>query len=630
MIHLDNLSKAYNGNLLFSKVNISIKKGMRVGLVGANGTGKTTLLRILIGEDDFDSGGIQKDKRISIGYLPQEIISGTESTVLVEAQKSFSVLKDIEEELNSLHLELNKNLENKKIIKKIGELQYQYEAEGGWSIEQGAKKILSGLGFSETQFNKKLNTFSGGWRMRVALASILLKKPDIIFLDEPTNHLDLDATIWLESFLTDWKGSLVLISHDRTFLDKSVNHILEIELKKLFLFHGNYSEYIKEKSSRKEQYINAYNNQQKEIKATERFIERFRYKNTKARQVQSKIKALNKMDKIESLEEDNRQIKLVIPNPGRSPLKIISCVAMSKSYGENLVFEKLQFFVERNQKIGLVGHNGAGKSTLLKLLAGVIEPSTGKIERGSNISISYYAQHQLESLDENDTIYETILKSSSDLSETDIRTYLGSFLFSGDDIDKYNKVLSGGEKARVALARMLLKPVDLLLLDEPTNHLDMKSRSVLEIALKNYKGSIVCISHDRFFLNQIINVTYDVGDGGAKIYEGNYDYFYWKKFNDVNLKSVEKGSQEVVRTNQNSYKENKKIKNRLSWIKRRIQKIEGMINSARATIQDKNNIDNFQLLQEKIENIEGLEIEYLSLLEEDEQLNNKIYNNQNK
>ena len=620
MIYIDSLSKSYNGSCLFSDVNISLKKGMRIGLVGANGTGKTTLLRILIGEDDFDTGNIQKDKNITIGYLPQDIISGSGDTVLEEAQKSFPELKKIENELSILNKQIKKGTENKKTVEKIGELHDRYEVIGGWKIEQDAKKILSGLGFKELQFGEKLNTFSGGWRMRVALASILLKKPDIIFLDEPTNHLDLEATIWLETFLNDWKGSLVLISHDRTFLDKSVNHILEIELRKVFLFHGNYSSYIKEKSIRAEQHRNAFNNQQKKIKDTERFIERFRYKNTKATQVQSRIKALEKMDKIEALDLDNKVMQLTIPNPGRSPLKIISCNDLGKSYGENRVFNNLNLTIERKQKIGLVGHNGAGKTTLLKLFAGVIEPSEGKVENANNINISYYAQHQLELLDSNDTIYQTIAKVSSNLSETEIRTYLGSFLFSGDDIDKYNKVLSGGEKARVALARMLLIPANILLLDEPTNHLDMKSRNVLENALRNYEGSIVCISHDRFFLNRITNLTYEVGNYGVHVYEGNYDYYYWKKNQKEESDVVDKDKAHLNSLNKISYKERKKNKNRLSWIKRRIKNIDKDIDSARAVIQNKKNIDNFILLQKKTEEIENFEKEYLSLLEEEDTL----------
>ena len=619
MIYIDSLSKSYNDNYLFSNVNIVIKKGMRIGLVGANGSGKTTLLRILLGKENYDLGNVQADKKISIGYLPQEIISGARSTVIEETQKSFPKLKKIENELNRLRNVIKSNPKNNSSLKKLGELQHEYEAMGGWEIESKAKKILGGLGFKNDQLKEKVSTFSGGWRMRVALASILLKNPDIIFLDEPTNHLDLEATIWLEKFLIEWKGSLVLISHDRTFLDKSVNHILEIELKKTFLFKGNYSNYLKEKTVRMEQHKKGFLNQQKQIKDTEKFIERFRYKSRKASQVQSRVKSLEKLERIESPEEDKKILNLIIPDKERSPLKIISCKSLEKKYNENVVFKNLSFIVERDQKIGLVGHNGAGKSTLLKLLAQVIEPNSGKIKKGSNVKIAYYAQHQLELLNKDDTVYESVASVSHGIGETEIRTYLGSFLFSGDDIKKDIGVLSGGEKARVALARMLMDPVDLLLLDEPTNHLDIRSRAVLERALTKYKGSIVCISHDRHFLNKVTNLTCEVGQGRVELYSGNYDYYHWKKHNDNNDSYKEK-EEKINLSIKDNYINKKKNKNRITWIGRRFGQIEHEINTARAIIKSKENQDNYIVLQSKVEEIEKLENEYLDLIEENESL----------
>ena len=619
MIYIDSLSKSYNDNYLFSNVNIVIKKGMRIGLVGANGSGKTTLLRILLGKENYDLGNVQTDKKISIGYLPQEIISGARSTVIEETQKSFTKLKKIENELNRLRNVIKSNPKNNSSLKKLGELQHEYEAMGGWEIESKAKKILGGLGFKNDQLKEKVSTFSGGWRMRVALASILLKNPDIIFLDEPTNHLDLEATIWLEKFLIEWKGSLVLISHDRTFLDKSVNHILEIELKKTFLFKGNYSNYLKEKTVRMEQHKKGFLNQQKQIKDTEKFIERFRYKSRKASQVQSRVKSLEKLERIESPEEDKKILNLIIPDKERSPLKIISCKSLEKKYNENVVFKNLSFIVERDQKIGLVGHNGAGKSTLLKLLAQVIEPNSGKIKKGSNVKIAYYAQHQLELLNKDDTVYESVASVSHGIGETEIRTYLGSFLFSGDDIKKDIGVLSGGEKARVALARMLMDPADLLLLDEPTNHLDIRSRAVLERALTKYKGSIVCISHDRHFLNKVTNLTCEVGQGRVELYSGNYDYYHWKKHNDNNDSYKEK-EKKINLSIKDNYINKKKNKNRITWIGRRFGQIEHEIDTARAIIQNKENRDNYMVLQSKVEEIEKLENEYLDLIEENESL----------
>jgi len=624
MIFIENLSKSYNGNYLFSNVTIGIKRGMRIGLVGANGAGKTTLLRILIGEENFDSGNVQTNKRTSIGYLPQELITASESTVLEEVQKSIPELKKIETELSSLNEVIKKDPNNTSVVKKIGLLQHEYEVLGGWSIEDRTKKILSGLGFNKNQFNKKIQTLSGGWRMRVVLASILLKSPDLIILDEPTNHLDLDATIWLETFLSEWNGSLVLISHDRTFLDKSINNILEIELKKIFLFKGNYSDYLIQKSTRMEQHKSAYKNQQKQIKETERFIERFRYKSTKSSQVQSRVKSLEKLERIEEPEQSNKKLNLLIPNKIRSPLKIISLNKVSKSYDKNIVFENLSFEVERNQKIGLVGHNGAGKSTLLKLLAEVIKPTKGKIVKGPDVDSAYYAQHQLETLKKDDDIYSSVASMGEGRGETEIRTYLGSFLFSGEEIKKGIGVLSGGEKARVALARMLISPVDILLLDEPTNHLDINARAMLEKALKEYGGSIVCISHDRHFLNKVTDITCEVGHRGLKVYDGNYDYYYWKKNKRISEDIEEKDKDWKSLEKDIGYKAKKKIKNRETAIGRRIRAIEEEIDKARANIQNKNNQDNYQLLLQETQKIDKLEIEFLELLEEKESLPTNI------
>ena len=620
MIYIDNLSKSFNDNYLFYNANIMLKKGMRIGLVGANGTGKTTLLRILVGEENYDSGNVQTDKKISIGYLPQDIISGTKYSVLEETLKSFPKLKRIEVELGRLNEKIKQNPRNESVIKTVGELQHEYEAMGGWSIENKAKKILAGLGFNEGQFKKKVSTFSGGWRMRIALASILLKKPDIIFLDEPTNHLDLDATIWLENFLNDWKGTLVLISHDRIFLDKSVNHILEIEFKKVFLFKGNYSNYISEKNIRIEQQMSAFQNQKKQIKQTERFIQRFRYKSKKASQVQSRVKALAKIKKIESPLEDNKILNLIIPSKKRSPLKIIWCYDLGKSYDSNIVFKSLNFTVERNKKIGLIGYNGAGKSTLLKLLANVIDPSSGQIKMGEDVKIAYYAQHQLELLDKGESVFESIASLSYGKSDTEIRTYLGSFLFSGEDIEKNIEVLSGGEKARVALARMLMEPVDLLLLDEPTNHLDMRSLEVLEMALKRYKGSIVCISHDRHFLNKVTNTIWKVQSGKIQVYDGNYDYFIWKekKISDKNLRP-----EKLVKNNKETdfnYKMRKKYKNRLNWIEKRFSYLDNEINIEKKLLDDPINSKDYKELQKKIKKIQILEEEYFKLIDEQEKI----------
>jgi len=619
MIRLENISKAYPDGELFSHVNIALKKGMRVGLVGPNGSGKTTLLRLMLGDESPDSGYIQKDKLISIGYLAQDIIIGSNLSIIEEVLSAYPEVRKIEGEILKLSNAIANEPENMKLVNKLGEEQNRFEALGGWTLEEKAKKILSGLGFSEEKMVQPMEVFSGGWRMRVALASILLQQPDILFLDEPTNHLDLEATIWLESFLADWKGSIVMISHDRAFLDRSVNHILEIDLKKITLYHGNYSKYEQDKELRKDLHRNAYRNQQKQIKDTERFIERFRYKNTKATQVQSRVKMLEKMEKIEEPIEDNSSVKIVLPQSSRPPLKLVSCQNVTKHYENVEVFNEMNLIVERGQKIGLVGHNGAGKSTLLKMLAGVESVTSGAVRICSGVDSVYYAQHQLEILDPDNTVYDSIQYVNPGLSETEIRTYLGSFMFNGDEIEKYIKVLSGGEKARVAMARILIQPVHLLLLDEPTNHLDMVTRNVVEMALANFKGSIICISHDRHFLNTVTNLTCEVGNGSIRIFEGNYDYYDWKK-SEENSISQNNLTQKVESKGKIDYKKKKKIRNRLTWIKKRFKKIEIELENQRSITKDPANGDNFELLNQAMEIMNTLEMEYLDLIDEQDKL----------
>jgi ATP-binding cassette subfamily F protein 3 len=572
----------------------------------------------MLGEESPDSGNIQKDKALTIGYLAQDIVESSEKSILKQVLKAYPEVLELERKIESLSIALSQNSENIDLINQLGEFQNRFEALGGWSLEKKAKKILGGLGFSETQFSSSMTELSGGWRMRVALATILLQEPDILFLDEPTNHLDLEATIWLESFLSDWKGGLIMISHDREFLDRSINHTLEIDLKNVTLYKGNFSEYLIAKSLRQEQQRNAYHNQQKQIKDTERFIDRFRSKNTKSTQVQSRIKMLDKMEKVEAPSDQRSEISLILPQPSRSPLNVISCRNINKNYGLIEVFNELDMVVERGQKIGLVGHNGAGKSTLLKMLAGVEKVTSGAVRLGSGVVRSYYAQHQLEVLDIKDTVYESVSKVSPGWSDTEIRKYLGSFLFSGDEIEKLVRVLSGGEKARLAMARMLIEPSHLLLLDEPTNHLDMISRNVLENAMVNYNGSIVCISHDRHFLNQITNIICEVGDGRIKFFEGNYEYYEWKS--ESNKKVKQKNKKEILSSGKTNYKDRKKSRNRIAWILKRYKAIELEIEINKEIIEDPKNGEHYEKLQSAIEKINTLEQEYLILMEEEEVL----------
>jgi len=623
MIRLENLSKSFPNGDLFSDVNIYIKSGMRAGLVGPNGSGKTTLLRIILREESPDSGNIQIGKNVTIGYLAQEIVPGSRRSILEEVLSKFPEVRELEGKMLSLSHDIANDPENQALANQLGDTQNRFEALEGWSLEEKAKKILGGLGFTDRQFTDTMDVFSGGWRMRVALAAILLQEPDIIFLDEPTNHLDLEATIWLEAFLSDWKGGMVMISHDRAFLDRSVNHILEIDLKKITLYHGNYSKYKDEKSLRLEQHRATYLNQQKQIKDTERFIERFRYKNTKATQVQSRVKMLDKMEKIEPPSEHNHAMNMRFPQPDRLPQNVVSCRNVTKNYGNVVkVFKDMSLTVERGQKIGLVGHNGAGKSTLLKMLAGVEDVTGGAVRIGANVDRAYYAQHQLEILDPGETVFESIRKANQEWSETEIRTYLGSFLFTGDEIEKHVKVLSGGEKARVSLAQMLVNPAHLLLLDEPTNHLDIVSRNVVEKSLDQFTGSIVCISHDRHFLNNVTNLTCEVGGGDIRMFEGNYEYYEWKK-SKIQSEEIIEPKPKFSSKNKLDYQERKRTHNRLAWIQKRFNTIEKEMERERSTIQDPTHVDDYEILQKAMENLTAFENEYLELMEEQDALQGK-------
>ena len=619
MIRLENLSKSFPDGDLFNNVNIAIKRGMRIGLVGPNGSGKTTLLRIMLGKETPDSGNLQVDKSTTIGYLAQDIVAGTGRSILEEVLVAYPEVRELEGQILELSQAISVDHKNIDLVNKLGDVQHRFEALGGWNLEDKAKKILSGLGFTDKKFIEPMDAFSGGWRMRVALASILLQEPEILFLDEPTNHLDLEATIWLESFLSNWMGGMVMISHDREFLDRSINNILEIDLKKITLYKGNYTKYTEERSLRMEQHKNAYRNQQKQIKDTERFIERFRSKNTKATQVQSRVKMLDKLEKIEAPTEQIHAINLKLPQPTRSPLNVASCLNLTKHYDDVEVFNNLDMVVERGQKIGLVGHNGAGKSTLLKMLAGVEPVTSGSVLIGSNVESAYYAQHQLEILNPDETVFESIQKISQGWSENEIRTYLGSFMFSGDEIEKYVKVLSGGEKARVALARMLVQPSHILLLDEPTNHLDMVTRNVVEQALIKFSGSIVCISHDRHFLNAVTNLTCEVDNCGVKLFEGNYEYYEWKKKKEFQNNSSKSKVKNESRK-KTHYKLKKKARNRLAWIDKRFTVLENKIEEERALTNDPANNDDYEILQNALDNMNTLEKEYLDLMEEQERL----------
>ncbi|NQV16878.1 ABC-F family ATP-binding cassette domain-containing protein [bacterium] len=622
MIHLHNITKTYPDKVLFDNLNLVIKKGSRVGLVGPNGSGKTTLLRMIIGEEEADHGSVRIDRKITLGYLPQEITSSSQKTILHEVLDEMPQIGLLEEQIEAFSDQLAAEPDNPELLKHLGALQAEFERLNGWTIESLAKRVLGGLGFNPEHMKTALDQFSGGWRMRVALAKLLFKQPDILLLDEPTNHLDLASLIWLENFLAEWGGALVLISHDRTFLDRTINQIFEIDHQSIQTFSGNFSSYVEEKKLQNEQQQAAYRNQQKMIVETERFIERFRYKESKARQVQSRVKALEKLERIGPPEGRQNRISVRVPQPGRSARIIAEFQNAAKSYESLEVFKNLDLVLERGQKIGLVGPNGAGKSTLLKMLAQVEPLSGGRLIWGEGVESAYFAQHQFEALPMDESIFNLISAENPKWTTTEVRNYLGSFLFSGESIEKQIKILSGGEISRLALAKMLATPSHLILLDEPTNHLDMPSRDVVQEAISSFSGTMVCISHDRHFLNAVTNSIIEVDAGNIRIFPGNYEYYLWKKSNagSPNIISEENKSDPQVKALRVDYNKRKKQANRFKKIPILISECEIAMARLDEILRDPGVVTEYEKIQSAMRQKEVLEEEYLILLEELEAL----------
>ena len=529
MLQLESVTKSYGDTVLFQDINLHIKPLMRLGLIGANGVGKTTLLRVIEGTEPVTSGRVHCRGDLRLGHVTQEVETLGGESILQETLSVFPELDKLNAQLVEITRQLSTDPENVRLLKKLGALQEILDQHNLYSLETRAKSILGGLGFQQKQFNRSLDTLSGGWKMRVALAKVLLAEPDLLLLDEPTNHLDLESLIWLENVLKEYKGALVLISHDRTFINTLATHIGDMSWQKLTVFTGNYEKYEQHRQQQYEYLLRQARNQEKQAAQLERFIERFRAKNTLATRVKSKIKQLNRMERITIQEEEHREFRFTIPEPPRSGLKVITCQNVAKAYGDLVVYDDLNFELERGDKVALVGPNGAGKSTLLKLLAGVIQPESGKIQTGYHVHPAYFAQHQLETLNPKSTIYDTVRAQSDQILTTQLRSYLGAFLFSGDDVNKKVEVLSGGEKARLALAKLFLQPVNFLMMDEPTNHLDIDSQDMLVEVLQQYSGTLVCISHDRSFINNVCTKVVAIFPGSLKVYPGNYDYYIWKQ-----------------------------------------------------------------------------------------------------
>ena len=522
MFGLDAVSKGYGGQQLLQDCTWRIGRGERIGLVGPNGAGKTTLCRILAGVEETDAGRVHRDSGVTVGYLPQEVTTGEDRTVLAEALSGFDEVWRLEAELESLASRMAGPDAGPELTETYGEVQHRFEALGGYRLEAEAKIILGGLGFSPDGAHRPLAEYSGGWRMRAALARLLLLRPDLLLLDEPTNHLDLESLQWLENFLAAYEGSVVIVSHDRYFLNRMVTAIAELAGGSVTLYHGDYDHFLMEREARQALREAQARNQAKRVAEIERFIERFRYKASKARQVQSRVKMLGRMERIET-EADARRIHFSFPQPPRTGRLVARMSGIRKAYGDNVVYAGVDFLVERGDRVALVGINGAGKSTLLKMLAGTLPFDAGERVLGSHVEVQYYAQHQLDALDPTRTVLEEIELAAPEAQISRLRTILGSFLFSGDAVEKKVGVLSGGEKARLALAKMLARPAALLCMDEPTNHLDLASKEVLEGALSGFTGTIVFISHDRYFINRIATQVVEVEHGQLATHLGSYD-----------------------------------------------------------------------------------------------------------
>jgi ATP-binding cassette subfamily F protein 3 len=532
MIQLSSAGKRYGNKLLFEGVDWLITPKDRVGLVGANGTGKSTLLKILGRLETVDYGTISIAKGISAGYLPQDGLTLSGCTVFAECMSVFAKLRAMEEELEQLAASMSEldhaSPEYAQVADRYQRVEHEFRARDGYAIEAQVGSVLTGLGFRKEDWQRQTDEFSGGWQMRIALAKLLLQKPNLLLLDEPTNHLDLEARNWLEEYLSEYPYAFVLISHDRYFLDVTVNKVIEIWNKRVHFYAGNYDKYEEQKTQRREQLEAAYGNQRERIEQLEVFIDRFRYQATKAKQVQSRIKELERMERIE-LPEEEKTIRFSFPQPKASGRIVAEFAGVAKSYGEKEVFRDVSFMIERGDRIALVGVNGAGKSTLIKLLAGREPLTAGEYHLGHNAQADYFAQDQYKELNQDARIFDDLSELSPRSTQTELRSLLGCFLFSTDEAFKRIGVLSGGERNRYALLRMLMHPANFLLLDEPTNHLDMRAKDVLLEALSKYTGTVVFVSHDRYFIDKLATRVFEIGDGRVQVYSGNYADYRWRK-----------------------------------------------------------------------------------------------------
>ena len=580
MVNIHNLSVSFQGDYLFEKITFQLKPGDRVGLVGKNGAGKSTLLKIIAGEQEYDSGQIATDKEISIGFLKQDIDFEKGRTVLEESYEAFTEIKKLENQLAEINKQLAERTDYEsdgyhQLMVDLNEVQHQYEIHGGYNYQGETERILQGLGFQREDFTKLTETFSGGWRMRIELAKLLLQNNDILLLDEPTNHLDIESILWLEEFLKGYTGAVVIVSHDKMFLDNVTNRTIEISLGKIYDFNKPYTQYLVLRNELREQQLASQKNQQKQIEKTEKLIDKFRAKASKATMAQSLIKKLDKIDRIEVDEDDNSVMTLRFPvsiTPGKV---VIEAENISKNYGAKNVLNGVNLLVDRESKIAFVGQNGQGKSTLAKIIVKEIEYK-GKLTLGHNVQIGYFAQNQADYLDGTKTVLDTMIDAANEKNRSKVRDILGSFLFRGDEVEKFVRVLSGGERNRLALAKLLLQPFNVLVMDEPTNHLDIKSKNVLKDALKSFEGTLILVSHDRDFLQGLTNKVYEFKDHHIKEYLGDIDYFLEQR-NLQNLREAEKRTVVSEVKEKRSAGEEYEIQKKLKSAKNKLSNVEASI-----------------------------------------------------
>ncbi|WP_424493395.1 ATP-binding cassette domain-containing protein [Salinimicrobium sp. GXAS 041] len=622
MLNIHNLSVSFQGEYLFEEITFRLGAGDRVGLIGKNGAGKSTLLKILSKEMEPDTGQIAADKDLKIGFLKQDIDFVEGRTVLEESYQAFEEIKKLEKKLEEINTQLAERTDYEsdgyhQLMVDLNDVQHQYEIHGGYNYQGETERILQGLGFNREDFDKLTDTFSGGWRMRIELAKLLLQSNDILLLDEPTNHLDIESIIWLESFLNNYPGAVVIVSHDKMFLDNVTNRTIEISLGRIYDYNKPYSKYLVLREELREQQLASQKNQEKQIQQTEKLIEKFRAKASKASMAQSLIKKLDKIDRIEVDEDDNSVMTLKFPVSVVPGKVVVEAENISKSYGDKNVLQGIDLLIERDSKTAFVGQNGQGKSTLAKIIVGDLSHK-GSLKLGHNVQIGYFAQNQAEYLDGSKTVLDTMIDAANEKNRSKVRDILGSFLFRGDEVDKYVRVLSGGERNRLALAKLMLQPFNVLVMDEPTNHLDIKSKNVLKDALISFEGTLILVSHDRDFLQGLTNKVYEFKNHKIKEYLGDID-FYLEQRNVEDMRAIEKRDkvQKVETKNADSkqaYNDQKKAKslqNKLSNTEAQISRLEKELKTKDAemaadyekAVSDPNYLKNYQRKRKELDNL---------------------------